>query len=244
MIECERFEDMLSRYIKGELGKDEEAAFMRLLSDNAELRNKAIATARLVKAMNDVGSDNDRGIVDSLKGSSPDDVKNIVAMACGENKNIMSKKFPFTLRKLTIRCVLAASIAVCVIAGYKYYKYDQVTKLGVEYLAYFPASEFIRGEAGDINGTLQRLYGDIATKNNIGKVIGELHAMWEKSREDTYNEYTEYMPQIGWMLANAYLRNNEKTKAVGILEMLSEEYPATSAMGAKTRELRSKIERL
>lgn len=50
-----RFDEMLSRYMKGQLSEGEEVEFKQLIADDPELRNKAIATARIVKAMNDVG---------------------------------------------------------------------------------------------------------------------------------------------------------------------------------------------
>ena len=51
----DEFDDLLSRYLKGQLSEEEEAEFHRLISDDAELRNKAVATARLARAMAQAG---------------------------------------------------------------------------------------------------------------------------------------------------------------------------------------------
>ena len=39
-----RFDEMLSRYLKGQLSEIEEVEFKRLIADEPELHNKAIAT--------------------------------------------------------------------------------------------------------------------------------------------------------------------------------------------------------
>lgn len=68
--------------------------------------------------------------------------------------------------------------------------------------------------------------------------------MWDRSLSDSYNDYTEYMPEIGWLLANAYLRNNDKSQSIEVLDVLINEYPDGTAMGDKARELKCKIEEL
>ena len=74
--------------------------------------------------------------------------------------------------------------------------------------------------------------------------INELARMWNESRGETYNDNTEYMPDHGWMLANAYLRDNEKDKAIEVLDILIEESPEDTAIGEKARELKQKVEKL
>ena len=74
--------------------------------------------------------------------------------------------------------------------------------------------------------------------------IEELSRMWNESRSETYNDYTEYMPELGWMLANAYLRDNEKGMAIEVLDDLITECPDDTAIGEKARELKQKVEKL
>ena len=236
-----RFDEMLSRYIKGRLSDAEEVEFNRLIAENEELRNKAIATAWLVKAMNEVGSEQDNDTIEAIKQSSKEDIKRTATSISGttiKNPRIL------TFRKFVVSFSAAASILLCIFGGYKYYKYEQVTSLGSEYLAYFPASEFSRGENDGVSDILKELYSDIETKHNLGDAIARLSDMWTESRGDTFNDYTEYMPEIGWMLANAYLRNNDKSKALEVLGILIAESPEGTAMGDKARELKEKVEKL
>ena len=240
-IDLNRFDEMLSRYLKGQMTDYEERTFKQLLKDNETFRNKAIATARLVQAMDQVGRDNDKETIKSIRDVSLSDVEEISAKACGT-----SPKPPriLTFRRFVLSFSAAASILLCVFGGYNYYKYTQVTALGSEYLAYFPATEFSRGEADDIGNKLKGFYSNIETKSDLDTTIDDLEIMWAESRSDSYNDYTEYMPEIGWLLANAYLRNNNKSQSLEVLDVLINEYPDGTAMGDKARELKHKIEEL
>lgn len=240
-IDLNRFDEMLSRYMKGQMTGDEEVTFKQLLKDNDTFRNKAIATARLVQAMDQVGRDNDKEIIKSIRGVSLSDAEGISAKACDSSTNTPRI---LTFRRFVLSFSAAASIFLCVFGGYKYYKYSQITSLGSEYLAYFPASEFSRGENDDIENKLKGLYSNIETKSNLDTTINELKIMWDESLSDSYNDYTEHMPEIGWLLANAYLRNNDKSQSIEVLDVLINEYPDGTAMGNKARELKRKIEDL
>ncbi len=240
-IDLDRFDEMLSRYMKGQMTDDEEVTFKQLLKENDTFRNKAIATARLVQAMDQVGRDNDNETIKSIRDVSLSDVEKISAKVCGTS----TKPHRILIfRRFVLPFSAAASILLCVFGGYKYYKYSQVTSLGSEYLTYFPASEFSRGESDDIENKLNEFYSNIETKRYLDMTINELKIMWDESLSDSYNDYTEHMPEIGWLLANAYLRNNDKSQSIEVLDVLINEYPDSTAMGNKARELKRKIEEL
>lgn len=240
-IDLDRFDEMLSRYMKGQMTDDEEVTFKQLLKENDTFRNKAIATARLVQAMDQVGSVKDKETIKSIRDVSLSDVEEISAKVCVTSTN---NPRILTFRRFVLSFSAAASILLCVFGGYKYYKYSQITSLGSEYLAYFPASEFSRGESDGIESKLKESYSNIETKSNLDTTINELKIMWDRSLSDSYNDYTEYMPEIGWLLANAYLRNNDKSQSIEVLDVLINEYPDGTAMGDKARELKRKIEDL
>lgn len=236
-----RFDEMLSRYLKGQLSEIEEVEFKRLIADEPELHNKAIATARLVKAMNEVGSERDDKTIEEIRQATEQKIKIVASNVSGA---AIKEPRILNFRKFIVSFSAAASILLCVFGGYQYYKYEQVSSLGSEYLAYFPASEFSRGENDGVSDILKELYSDIETKHNLGDAIARLSGMWTESRGDSFNDYTEYMPEIGWMLANACLRNNDKSKALKVLGVLIAESPEGTAMGDKARELKEKVETL
>lgn len=236
-----QFEDKLNRFLKGEMTSAEEQEFKAFLESHPEQKQKAIAIARLAKAMQQVGEEHDLAVIADIKSASKQDVENAINNVTGKDER-KPKILPF--RRIIVSFSAAASILLCIFGGYKYYKYDQITTLGQEYLAYFPASEFSRGVGDNVSVQLQILYGNVTDKKDMDATIEELLRMWEASRADEYNDYTEYMPELGWMLANAYLRDNNKDKALKVLEQLIEECPEDTAIGEKARELKQKVEDL
>lgn len=235
-----QFEDKLNRFLKGEMTSAEEQEFKAFLISHPEQKQKAIAIARLAKAMQQVGDERDKTVIDDFKSATKQQAEQTAANACG----IKAKPRILNFRRFMVSISAAASILLCVFGGYKYYKYEQVTSLGQEYLAYFPASEYSRGEGDDVSHKIEILYINISDKKDLGTTIKELARMWNESRSETYNDYTEYMPELGWMLANAYLRDNEKDKAIEVLDILIEESPEDTAIGEKARELKQKVEKL
>lgn len=236
-----QFEDKLSSFLKGEMTSAEEQEFKAFLESHPEQKQKAIAIARLAKAMQQVGEEHDLAVIADIKIASKQDIEDAVNSVTGKVER-KPKILPF--HKFIVSFSAAASILLCVFGGYKYYKYDQTTTLGKEYIAYFPASEFSRGEGENVSEQLQILYGNVTDKKNMDATIEELFSMWKASRADEYNDYTEYMPELGWMLANAYLRDNNKDQALKVLDQLIEGCPEDTVIGEKARELKQKVEDL
>ncbi len=235
-----QFEDQLNRFLKGEMASAEEQEFKEFLELHPEQKRKAITIARLTKAMQQVGESSDSAVIADFKAVTRPEVAKVAATACGKK----SGSGVFKFRRIVVSLAAVASILLCVFGGYKYYTYEQVTSLGQEYLAYFQATKYSRGEEDNVSNKIETLYTNISNKKDLDTTIEELIRMWNESRSETYNDYTEYMPELGWMLANAYLRDNEKGKAIEVLDQLIKDCHEDTTMGEKSRELKQKIEKL
>ena len=58
---------------------------------------------------------------------------------------------------------------------------------------------------------------------------------------ETYNDYTDYAPQIGWNLAIAYLKDNDKDNAMAVLTKLEGIAEDGTAIKNKCIELINKL---
>jgi len=215
-------DERITRYMQGKMNADEESAFMEELNSNEDLRNQAIAQARLVKGMKQV----DEELKDAFRQSDEQTIRRIANKAVGNKKH--------SARWLAI----AASIVFVVFVGFKSYDYYDTTSLGREYANTFPASTIIRGEANaDIDAELTTLFGNVAEGKDLDNTTSRLQTLWELSKQDTYNDYTDYAPYIGWNLAIGYLRNYEKTKAKNVLKEMKQMYPEGTVIGDKITTL-------
>ena len=219
-------DERISRFMQGMMESEEETAFMEELKNNTDLRDQAIAQARLVKGMKQV----DEELKDAFREADEQAIRSIANEAVGrKNKSIHW-------------LAIAASIVFIVFVGFKSYDYYDTTSLGREYANTFPTSTIIRGETNaDVDTELTILFNNVAEGKDLDNTTSRLATLWELSKQDTYNDYTDYAPYIGWNLAVGYLRNYEKAKAKDILKEIEKMYPKETTMGNKARILHKKI---
>ena len=211
-------EERINRYLHGEMSPGEESVFETDLQKDDTLRQQAESMARIVKGMEVVGKEHDKQLLEKMKASSG--------------------KKTSSLRWISI----AASIALVFTVSYFVYDYSATTRLGKEYAYAFPVSEVIRGEEDeDVVNTLTLLFDNVANGKDLDNTIKQLEELWALAQSDTYNDYTTYEPYIGWNLAIAHLRNNDKKEAKAVLVQLQTMYPEGTAIGDKAAELLKKI---
>ena len=221
-------DERISRFLQGKMDTDEEAAFMEELKNNAALRNQAIAQARLVKGMKQV----DEELKDAFRQADEQTIKRIAKEA---SEASVSKK------SSTRWLAIAASVVFIVFVGFKSYDYYDTTSLGKEYANTFPTTSIIRGETNTaVETELSTLFNNVAECKDLDNTTSRLATLWELSKQDTYNDYTDYAPYIGWNLAIGYLENYEKARAKEVLMEMEQAYPERTTLGDKVREVLNK----
>ena len=222
-----RNDDLIDRFMQGQMDENEEKAFLEELNQNEELRERAILHARLVKGMAQV----DDEIIEAYSEAEDSSKNNKATVVSIDKKH--------SARWLTI----AASVIFIVFVGFKSYDYYDTTSLGREYANTFPTSTIIRGEANaDVDKELAMLFNNVAEGKDLDNTTSRLATLWELSKQDAYNDYTDYAPYIGWNLAVGYLRNYEKTLARNVLSEMETIYENETIIGKKVRELINTIE--
>ncbi|MBR6086359.1 MAG: hypothetical protein IKP84_00470 [Prevotella sp.] len=220
-------DERISRYMQGKMNADEESAFIEELKNNADLRNQAIAQARLVKGMKQVNEE----LREAFREADEQTIRRIAKEALGSKKSS------------TRWIAIAASIVFIVFVGFKSYDYYDTTSIGREYANTFPTSTIIRGEANtDVDTELTKLFNNVAEGKDLDNTTSRLKILWEQAKQDTYNDYTDYSPYIGWNLAVGYLEDYEKAMALHVLTEMETMYDNDTIIGKKVRELIKTIE--
>lgn len=215
-------DERISRFMQGLMEADEEDAFQIELKNNEELRNQAIAQARLVKGMKQV----DEELKEMFQRTDEQTIRNIA-------NRVTARK-----NRSTRWLAIAASVVFIIFVGFKSYDYYDTTNLGKEYANAFPTSSIVRGELNtDVESELKALFDNVAQNRDLDNTTSRLKTLWELSKQESYNDYTDYSPYIGWNLAIGYLENYEKAKAKEILKEMKQVYPEGTALGDKIREV-------
>ena len=213
-------EERIERYLHGEMTPKEEAIFEEDLANDDTLRRQAEAMARIVKGMETVGNEQDRLMVEKMKAANGKKLAPVWWMS------------------------IAASLVIIFTLGYHFYDRSQTIALGQQYAYVFSTEteSLIRGEEDeDVANKLNVLFDNAANGKDLKNTISQLEELWALAQSDTYNDYTTYELYIGWNLAIAYLRNNEKKEAKSVLKQMQLNLPEGTAMGNIIVELLNKL---
>lgn len=238
-------DDRIDAYLKGHMSAAEEKSFFKEMENNPELKEKAISMARLIKGLKEVGAEQDKDILHLILASSRQEVESAAKKATQVKVEVPaeSKAKILSMRKTAKWVSIAASLICIVWLGFTYNSYRNTTALGEQYDNAFETGVFARGAEvqTETEKKLQTLFHNVKENDNIENTIHDLSLYWELSTMDTYNDYTEYSAEIGWNLAIAHLKNNDKKEAKAVLEKLISVSEEGSAVSAKAKEL---LERL
>lgn len=232
-------DERIVNYLKGRMTAEEEHAFIEELKTNPEFKSKAVAMARMVKGLKEVGKQIDEETTNSILASNQSEIEDMAKnVSRGRRKGKV-----VSLRKAASWLSMAASVALIVWAGIGYKDYRQTTSLGEQYATTFSFDQLTRGagEHSEAEVKLAKLFENIANKTDLDKTLHDLSLCWELSTQETYNDYTDFAPEIGWNLAIGYLKNNKRKQAKATLEKLMEIAPESTAIGEKARELFTKM---
>lgn len=230
-------DERISAYLRGEMTADEEAAFKKELETDEELRSQANAVAHLAKAMRQVGEKQDEDIKEALLSSDEESVRKIAAEVTHKAKVI-------PLRRRLVKIVsLAACVLLLVGVGFQYYNFRTITGLGDEFGSVFVSEQSIsRGAENEtVAKELTSLYANVQNGKDLDATIKRLSVLWELSTMDTFNDYTNDAPYIGWNLAVANLKNDDKDAAKEVLTKLISKTEDGSSVNVKAKELLEKL---
>lgn len=219
-------DERIAQYLKDQMSPQEETKFLADIESDEQLKQDAIAQARLVKGMAQV----DCELIQELKNASGTKIAS----------SVRHRKTMF--RKPVIWFSAAASVAVLLFAGYKGFDYYETTRLGMKYATAFPMETIVRGDIDyEAETELRTLFENVVERKDLSFTTKRLSELWEISNQETYNDYTDYAPYIGWYLAIGYLEEYEKEKAKQLLKQIKDE-DFTDVMIVNVNDLLNKIQ--
>lgn len=245
-------EEMIMSFLQGKMSTEEEKSFFEELNKDEAFKAKAISIARLAKGITQVGQEKDRVLREVLLSVDEDTIRTI-AKETTDNKECTidvatkeqtkAKTTPFYRKYATILS-LAASLLLIVYFGILYNDYRKTLALGEQYAMAYDTSSIRGEEQPEVAKELETLVNNVYNKTDLSASLKRLAVLWEVSTMDTYNDYTNNAPEIGWALATGYLKDNNRKDAKAVLEKMAKLYEEDDPMGKKVRELLDKISKL
>lgn len=256
-------DERIAAYLKGQMSEAQEDKFLKDLEGDAQLKEKTIMTARLVKGMKEVGQRQDNDIYDIFLASSEEDAAyaaqdGVRGERCAYefvDYDVMEGLSPYAeaqeakkarrmRNKFVIKCLaVAASLVFIVWMGVEYGMYKYTIGLAERYGAEFSSEAVARGadSQSDTERKLAKLFDAVKKEDNLDETISELTVCWKLSTKKTYNDYTDYSAEIGWNLVIAYLKNDDRDNARKVLQKLVETSEEGSVVNKKSKQLLEKL---
>lgn len=211
MSNIENFDMRLELFLKGKMTEEERKVFLNDLQSNPDLRRRAQTMAAAIKNMKELRFEHGKRVASKIERLSERDFR---------REAILSSK----ARILSLRSIIRMSIAACIVCiisfgGYRYHIYNETIALGNSYYTEIPTELVIR-DADDVSKQLTLLFSNVKTSEDLDNTILDLEYKFSMAISEDYNDYTNYINDIGWNLAIAHLKKGDRDSSVETLEVL------------------------
>lgn len=201
-------DDRIERFIRDNMTPEEEAEFKDDLNYDS-LKERALATSLMAKSMKEKRQEEEKAFTEQL---------NSAVKASSQRARIISlKEF----------MAIAASLLIYIGFGgylrFTEYGYQQRNSIVAENISMGGALTE-RGEGDEaMLSKLVSIATTIKKDRDMTKVIAELQALYDKRLTDV--DCAQNSATIGWYLALAYIKDDQKDKAKDVLIILKKEQP-------------------
>lgn len=228
-IDINNQDDIINRFMSGEMSEDEKSDFLTRLETDDKLRQRAQLVGLIAREIHNVNSDDI--IVDALSKTDKDEFRKKLqrikeekreskVSACSVDDGLCINKDENKNRNMRWRILsIAASILIVlgVFTVYQNFNRADYTSLGAKQVV---VTTF--RSAGDslIISNLSDLSQRIIAGDNIDEAISQLSDYYWKDHNEDLKPFHD---DIGWNLAVAYLKVNDKDNAILVLNNMIKE---------------------
>lgn len=211
MNNLENFDIRLELFLKNKMTEEEGKAFLSELQNNPDLRQRAQTMTAAIKNMKELKFEHGKKVVSRIERISERDFRR-------EAKLTQKARIMF-LRTIVRMSIAACFVGIISLGGYRYYIYNETIAIGNRYYAEIP-SELVVRDADDVSKQLTQLFNNVRNSEDLDNTILNLEEKFNMAISEDYNDYTNYINDIGWNLAIAHLKDGDRDKAVKTLELL------------------------
>ena len=211
MNNLENFDMRLELFLKNKMTEEEGKVFLSELRNNPELRERAQAMAAAIKNMKELKYEYGQRVASKIERLSEREFRD-------------ETKLPHKARIISLRTFAKMSVAACFIGiitfgTYRYYIYNETIALGNSYYSEIPTEMVVR-DADDVSVQLAQLFNNVKNNEDLDNTILNLEERFSLAISEEFNDYTNYINDIGWNLAIAHLKDGDRDKAIETLELL------------------------
>lgn len=238
-----QFDEQVECYLRHRMTAEEERAFKQLLSEDAELKDRARFTALMIREMRSAVKDNaseGEKIIHAVKGMSEEQFRGAAGL---QPKAKTIRLWPRIMKFAVAACV----VGIISMVGLRQYDAAQYKAIGADPV--FSSYEPMLGEAGHERGAgeassipqkdeLLALFADIEQGKDLKTATRQLKTFYDQAKTlGSESALVEYQDDLAWYLSVAYLKLGKGREAIPLLEdIIHRGDPVNTAIAQKLLE--------
>ena len=231
------FDERVERFLRNQMSADEIAAFKAELTADEEKKQRAHTIALMVETMNKIGLERDQQVVDSIRNMSEAQFRKVAGL-----KPHMVPIWP----RISKYVLAACFTGLLAFGGFKFYGYQQTTALGSNAYLLYTSDITLSGEHRGVNmdssvvTELRGLFSNVGNSQELKRTISQLETAYSNALQED-SPYGDYVDDIAWNLAIAYLKQGNKEKPIPLLKGMIERNEGYIDITRPAEELLQKI---
>ena len=237
---------LIDSYLIGNLSKEEMKSFEERLKSDKDFKERVSAVSFLSKGIKERQERDAKAIEDAKKISREDVISTIMAIEKrGQRPAAASSRWKIPL---WVKRIASAAAVILIVTGIGFDYHNSVVLLdnaeqGVLFAeSNMPVDNF-RGDGEDVAKDLRVLFENVRKKENLSLTIVKLEDYYNLAIDEDAHVEDDYVDQISFALASAYIYDGQKSKAKEVLSHILNDPEASPDVKEKAKRLLDSIKK-
>ena len=243
---------LIDSYLIGNLSKEEMKSFEERLKSDKDFKERVSAVSFLSKGIKERQERDAKAIEDAKKISREDVISTIMAIE-KRGQRPAAAAIPAAASSgwiipLWVKRIASAAAVILIVTGIGFDYHNSVVLLdnaeqGVLFAeSNMPVDNF-RGDGEDVAKDLRVLFENVRKKENLSLTIVKLEDYYNLAIDEDAHVEDDYVDQISFALASAYIYDGQKSKAKEVLSHILNDPEASPDVKEKAKRLLDSIKK-
>lgn len=237
---------LIDSYLIGNLSKEEMKSFEERLKSDKDFKERVSAVSFLSKGIKERQERDAKAIEDAKKISREDVISTIMAIEKrGQRPAAASSRWKIPL---WVKRIASSAAVILIVTGIGFdYHNSVVLRDNAEQGVLFAESNMpvdnFRGDGEDVAKDLRVLFENVRKKENLSLTIVKLEDYYNLAIDEDAHVEDDYVDQISFALASAYIYDGQKSKAKEVLSHILNDPEASPDVKEKAKRLLDSIKK-
>ena len=243
---------LIDSYLIGNLSKEEMKSFEERLKSDKDFKERVSAVSFLSKGIKE-RQERDAKAIEDAKKISREDVISIIKEIEKRGQRPAAAAIPAAASSgwiipLWVKRIASAAAVILIVTGIGFDYHNSVVlrdnaEQGVLFAESNMPGDNFRGDGEDVAKDLRVLFENVRKKENLSLTIVKLEDYYNLAIDEVAHVEDDYIDQISFALASAYIYDGQKSKAKEVLSHILNDPEASPDVKEKAKRLLDSIKK-